>query len=311
MREVVLPPVVVNKALACGAAQWLDELPALIAELEARWCIAVGEPYAGGTEAFVAPATSEDGTAAVLKVMVPREGLAAARHEIEVLRLTEGSGCAELLRADEELGAVLVERLGPSMHDLGIPMASRHEILCDLAQRVWRPAPEAQLPSGAEKAAFLAAFVIGTWEELDHPCSERAVDHAVAAAERRLRAHDDERAVLNHGDVHEWNALQRLDTPHIGPGFKLVDPDGLVAEAECDLGVLMREDPVELVHGDPGERARWLAHRTGLDAGAIWDWGVAERVSTGLLATKIGLQPVGGHMLAAADTIALSPDRSP
>jgi streptomycin 6-kinase len=34
------------------------------------------------------------------------------------------------------------------------------------------------------------------------------VCHALACAERRVAAHDDERAVLVHGDVHEWNALQ-------------------------------------------------------------------------------------------------------
>jgi streptomycin 6-kinase len=40
---------------------------------------------------------------------------------------------------------------------------------------------------------------------------------------------------------------------------------------------------------------------------AIWEWGVVERVSTGLVATKIGLQPVGRQMLALADRIAVSP----
>ena len=102
-----------------------------------------------------------------------------------------------------------------------------------------------------------------------------------------------------HGDVHQWNALQGR-----GGGFKLVDPDGLLAEAECDLGVLMREDPVELLHGDPRERARWLAARCGLDATAIWEWGVAERVATGLVLTGIELQPVGRQMLATADHVA-------
>jgi streptomycin 6-kinase len=64
---------------------------------------------------------------------------------------------------------------------------------------------------------------------------------------------------LVHGDVHQLNALQS------DGGFKLVDPDGLLAEAEYGLGVLMRGDPVELLAGDPIERARWLAARTGID----------------------------------------------
>ncbi len=75
-------------------------------------------------------------------------------------------------------------------------------------------------------------------------------------------------------------------------------------EPEYDLGVMMREDPLELMHGDPADRARWLARRCGLDATAIWEWGVVERVSTGLLCTQIGLQPVGAQMLAAAAHIA-------
>jgi streptomycin 6-kinase len=90
----------------------------------------------------------------------------------------------------------------------------------------------------------------------------------------RARAHDDERAVLVQGDVHQWNALQA------GEGYALVDPDGLRAEAELDLGIIMREDPIDL-DGDGRERSRGLARRTGLDEQAIWPWGAAERVSPG------------------------------
>jgi streptomycin 6-kinase len=222
----------------------------------------------------------------------------AARHEIEVLRRVDGDGCARLLRADEARGALLLERLGRSMFALGLPLARRHEILCDTVARVWRPAPGCGLPTGAEKGRRLVEYVTRTWEELDRPCSERAVDHAVASAERRIAAHDDERAVLVHGDVHQWNALEA------GDGFKLVDPDGLLAEPEYDLGILVRENPLELLDGDPHERARWLARRTGLDAGAIWEWGAVERVSTGLLCTAVDLQPAGRELLAVADALA-------
>lgn len=120
----------------------------------------------------------------------------------------------------------------------------------------------------------------------------------LACAARRIGAHDHERAVLVHGDVHQWDALEA------GGGFKLAGPGGLLAEAEYDMGVLMREDPLELLDGDPRERARRLARRTGLDSDAIWEWGVTERVSTGLLCTKIGLQPAGREMLAAAGRVA-------
>lgn len=292
-----IPEVVRNKALAVGAARWIRDLDDLVVSLERDWSITVGRSYDDPTEAFVAEATLADGTSAVLKLLVPRDG-SAARHEITVLRLAGGQGCVRLLREDERRGALLLERLGRSLHELALPIRQRHKILCSAAGKVWRPAPGCGLPTGAAKGRWLAEFIPRTWEEAGRPCTERAVGHALACASRRVRGHDDERAVLVHGDVNEWNALEA------GDGFKLVDPDGLLAEAEYDLGILMREDPVELLHGDPYDRARWLARRCGLDARAIWEWGVVERVSTGLLATMVGLQPVGRQMLAAADRIA-------
>ncbi len=242
------------------------------------------------TEALVIEALPD----AVLKVAVPGHQV-AVHHEITVLRLAAGDGCAALLRANEARGALLVERLGPSLHALGLPVEQRHAILCDTAARVWRPAAGSGLPTGAEKARRLAEYIPAAWEETGRPCSEQAIEHALACAERRRVAHDDERAVLVHGDVHEWNALQGPD------GFKLVDPDGLLAEPEYDLGVIMREDPLD---GDLPARADWLAWRTGLERDAIWEWGVVERVSTGLLCTRIELQPIGAQMLAVADRLA-------
>jgi streptomycin 6-kinase len=296
MRHV--PTVVQNKAHAAGATRWLNDLPDLVAALERKWSIAVGRPYDDATEAFVAEATRADGTPAVLKLLVPR-GRDVAAHEITVLRTTNGEGCVRLLRDDVERGALLLERLGRSLRELALPIAQRHEILAATATRVWRPAPESGLPTGADKGRWLIDFVATLWEELDHPCSERAVDHALTCAQRRIAAHDDERAVLVHGDVHQWNALED------GAGaFKLVDPDGLLAEAEYDMGIVMREDPLELLDGDPWDRARQLARRTGLDATAIWEWGVVERVSTGLLGTRIDLQPVAREMLGVADLLA-------
>ena len=65
-----------------------------------------------------------------------------------------------------------------------------------------------------------------------------------------------------------------------GDGYKLVDPDGLVAEAEYDLGIIIREDPVELMDDDP-RPAGPLAGRPAPASTptAIWEWGVVERRS--------------------------------
>jgi streptomycin 6-kinase len=291
---IEIPEVVRNKAMAVGAERWVKELQGLVAELETRWNIIVGSAYPDATEAFVAQAVRDDGAPLVLKVHIARDG-GHAFAEITTLMIANGQGCVRLIDHDFLLGALLVERLGPSLRHLGLPIERRHEILCDVAEQMWRPAPECGLPTGRQMAVARMETIRTLWEELDRPCTEVAVDYALMCGERRAAAHNDERAVLIHGDVHQWNTLQA------GDRFKLVDPDGGLAEAECELGVLMREDPVELVEGDPRERSRHLAIRCGLNADAIWEWGVVERVWNGLLCTWDDLQPFGRQMLAAAE----------
>jgi streptomycin 6-kinase len=285
-----------NKARAAGADDWIAGLPGLLAELAADWSIAIGRSYEGGSEAFVAEATRCDGTPAFLKVLMPGGGNNAS-NEATALRLAAGDGCPALYDYDANRRALLMERLGRPMYELNLPLSQRLELLCATAKRVWRPAPDSGLPTGADKARWLINFIVTLWEELDHPCSQVTVEHALACAGRRERAHRDERSVLVHGDVHQLNALES------GEGFKLVDPDGLLAEAEYDLGVLMRGDPVELLAGDPRDRVGYLVALTGLDPVAIWEWGVVERLSTGLICTQIALQPLGRDTLRAAEAV--------
>jgi hypothetical protein len=137
---VRVPETVRAKAVAAGAQQWLRDLPSLVAGLELDWSITVGRVYDGATEAFVAEASIDGGTPAVLKLLVPRDDNAAL-NEIAVLRLTDGTGCVKLLRHDQARGALLLERLGPSLHDLALPMGRRHEILCAVARRVCSSRP--------------------------------------------------------------------------------------------------------------------------------------------------------------------------
>ncbi len=290
--------VVRNKAIETGDAAWLERLDAWIDQLATAWGLTIGRSIPGGTEAHVVEAVTAEGRAAVLKLLVPRDGSNAA-EEAAVLAACAGDGCVELLAFDEQRSALLLERLGASMFDLGLPVQERWRVLVGVAAEVWRPAPDGlELPDGRTKAEWLAAYIPDEWERLGRPCSAAAIDHAVRAARSRAAAHDPSRAVLCHGDVHQWNTLRA------GNGWKLVDPDGLIAEPECDLGIIVREDPDELLAAGPWTVVRAMADVTGTDATAIWEWATAERVSTGLVATAIDLQPVGRRMLAAADYLA-------
>jgi Glyoxalase-like domain len=68
--------------------------------------------------------------------------------------------------------------------------------------------------------------------------------------------------------------------------------------------VLAVADDEDAVPEGVDSRDRQPAARGGLDATAIWEWGVAERIATGLSLTEIELQPFGRQMLATADHVA-------
>lgn len=300
-REVSIPIVdipapVRQKAAVLGVPEWVEHVPELLEQLGEVWELSFGAVYQGATEALVIAATRSDGTAAVVKLAVPRKERGIDREAL-ALHSAEGRGCARLLDVDSGRNALLMERLGPTLASLELPIRERHDILCDTAARLWRAIPPDIFPSGADRARSSIEHITRTWEATDRPCSERAVAYAIACAERRISAHDEERSVLVHGDVHQWNALQS------GEGFSLVDPDGLHAEPEFDLGSIMRLDPFPFVHGEPRDRSRRLAARSGLDEKSIWEWGVVGRVATGLLLVSLQM-PDGAQMLAVADDVA-------
>jgi streptomycin 6-kinase len=291
-----VPDAVRNKVLSEGQADWLEDLPSTVATLAEKWSLTVGRALRGGHAALVLEVRMVDGTAAVLKIGVPGTQRDIA-FEAVVLRLADGDGCVRLLRDDLDHNALLLERLGAPMYDVVPDATTRHDLLCDVAIRMWRPlAADVDLPTGADLARRSAALLPQLWEETGQPCSWRTVEDAITCAEHRRRAHDDRRAVLVHGDVHDANALEAGDG-----AFKLIDPGGFRAEPACDLGTIVRCNP------DTGDdlRARTarLAARTDIDATAIWQWGTIHRVVGGLYSRRVGFQPFGDLLLAEADRL--------
>jgi streptomycin 6-kinase len=259
-----VPDEVRSKVVADGNAAWLNELPSVVESLARDWSLTIGATLRGGHAALVVEASLADETAAVLKIGVPgtRRDLG---FEAAALRLADGDGCASLLRDDLDRDALLLERLGAALYDVVPDPATRHDMLCDVAARRWRPVgPDVDLPTGADKARQYADLLPQLWEETGRPCSQETVDDALGCMNRRRRAHDDRRAVLVHGDVHDLNALQAADGT-----FKLVDPGGLRAEPARDVGTIVRCNPDS--GDDMRARAKRLAARTGVDATAIWE----------------------------------------
>lgn len=299
-----VPEPVRRRALAEGQAgeAWLAGLAGAVGDLAIEWDLSIGRTLSGGTEAFVAEVTRADGREAVLKLRLPeRDG---AADELRTLLAVRGHGYADIYRHDQARGALLLERLGPKLSELGLPVDTQIEIICTTLRAAWAPRTEgAGLTTGAAKARSLGDFIETTWLELGRPCPERIIEVALRYAEARRRDFDPDSAVLAHGDAHAWNTLL---VPGAGSGrFKLVDPDGLLIERAYDLGILMREWTSELMAGDPmtlgRRRCRLLSERAGVDAEPIWQWGFIERTSTALLCMKIGWEEGARDMLAVAD----------
>ena len=284
--HVDVTPLARERALANGpvGAAWLTTLPDVVARLAAKWRLDIGATFTGGTAGYVAEARDSSGRKLVVKVAMPLDAdeIGAFRRSVRSHELADGRGCARLVAHDDADHAMLLERLGPNLDELGFTVDTIQDVVSETLSSFWRPVTvEDGLRTGADQAHWLADFVVRTWEELGHPCPDEVVASAVEYCGRRADAFDPGDVVLVHGDAHGWNTLDAGDGR-----FAFVDPEGLASEPAHDLAVLMREYNEPLLRGDTArltrQRAERLASRGDVDPEAVWQWGFVERVSTGL-----------------------------
>jgi len=286
---------------AAGAA-WAAALPALAARLERDWAIRIGAPYANATEAFAAEALTADGTGVAVKI--PLAGRRKER-EARMLSAAQGKGYVRLLAEDAQSGALLLERLGPQLAQLGLPARDQFAAICAGLKQAWLLAPQGlDLPTGADKARGMAAYIETMWAVLERPCAEHTMRVALRYAEARARAFDPKRSVAGHGDAHGWNTLQDVQG-----GFKFVDPDGWLIEPAHDVSIMMREWSAEL-YPDPlakgRQRCALLARLSGAGEAAIWQWGLIERLVNGLLYLEKGPRKNAAEFIKVADIWAMT-----
>jgi streptomycin 6-kinase len=286
---------VTDIAGAKGGDRWLADLPATIGALERRWGITVGERLAGGTASYVATAVTAAGEPAVVKISVPVVDFAL---QVRTLRAAGGRGYVRLLAADLDRYAALLEPLGGSLTDSGLPPERQLAVLADLLPLAWAVPRDGLAPT--DKAAALAEFV-GTLARSPAGSAARpaVVDEALRCAERRSAAYDPDRCVVVHGDAAAANVLHRP-----GDGWVFVDPDGFVGDPAYDPGVAVRDWCADLLAAaDPRALLRSYCDLLGGDPEATWDWGFLERVSTGLYLVSLGGDG-GPHLDSAATLLA-------
>lgn len=229
--------------------EWLDRLPAVVADLACEWQLELGRPFQpGGHVSWVAPARRGDGAQLVLKVgwLHPE-----AVQEAAALRLWAGNG-AVALHADARLAgtvALLLERCQPGSQLAGLAEPDQDVVLASLLPRLWLEPPlshefptlQSMCDSWAEEYLLDAAATAGP--ALLDPGVERAGLELFRWLPRSA-----ERQALLATDLHAQNVLAASRQPWlaIDPKPHLGDPvyDVLQHMINC---ARLRADPAGLV----------------------------------------------------------------
>jgi streptomycin 6-kinase len=213
-----------NCAKTPERSAWLARLPSTLGNLEQRWSLALSAPLdceeAGG--AWVAPVARADGTAAVLKVGMPHM---EAEHEIQGLRFWDGDPTVRLLEADDDLGAMLLERCEPGTSLRTLPEPEQDLIVARLLKRLWRsPAP----PHRFRPLSALTAY----WRAETLACRDQWPDQGLVGEGLRLLkdlACSSPAKVLLATDLHAGNVLRAQRQPWL-----VIDPKPFVGDPAYD-----------------------------------------------------------------------------
>lgn len=256
-------------------------------------------PFEGLSFNYVAPAVGANGRELILKLGVVNPELLT---EIEALRLYDGRGIAQLVAADPEQGALLLERLRPgTMLSTLADDALATSIAAGVMRQLWRPVPpDHPFPSVAKWAAGLGRlrqrFGGGTG-----PLPPLMVERAEALFRDLIASMSG--SVLLHGDLHHFNILAAERQPWLA-----IDPKGLVGEPEYEVGPLLCNPFPRLLtmpHVDCilARRVDQLAEELGFDRARLAGWAVAQAVLSAWWCIEDGAMD-WGYFLGCAELLA-------
>lgn len=263
---IVLPP---HLAAAGGEDPerhaWLERLPALIQEMRRRWSLVLGAPFEGEEVscAWVAPAMRADGTAAVLKLAMPHfEG----EHEIQGLRFWDGAPTVRLLEADDDAGAMLLERCEPGTYLRELPEPEQDQVIAGLLRRLWRQplAPHPFRPLSA---------LMAHWSAETQSQSAKWPDEGLVRDGLRLLQQlslDEPAEVLLATDLHAGNVLAAQREPWL-----VIDPKPFVGDAAYDATQHLLNCRSRLLR-DPESTIRRLADLLEVHADRVRLWTFAR-----------------------------------
>jgi streptomycin 6-kinase len=248
---------------------WLDSLPALLAEYVGRWKIQVGPPFDLSFN-YVAPGIRSDGREVVIKLGIPNPELTC---EIRALRLYGGRGAVALLDADEDGGALLMDRVIPGV-DLTSVLNDEHatRIAAQTMRKLWQHSPKDNVFPTVRTWADGLKRLRKRFDGRTGPFPARLVDMAENLFAELLSSAPN--AVLLHGDLHHSNILSAQDE------WIAIDPKGVIGEPEYEVAALLENPKPQLFTDSAVQRRRLdlLADELNLDRHRMLAYGVAHAV---------------------------------
>jgi streptomycin 6-kinase len=210
--------------------KWLADLPQTLEMICVRWSLTLEDFFPNLSFNFVAKCFDNKGEKYVLKVGVPDED-SPLLTEKRTLEAFDGKGAVRVLRYDEDLCAMLLERAieGKTLSEIcGEDYAKAVEIAIKVLKKLPR--------NPADKTQFinLETWVDGLNRAVKSEFAAEKVSKAQAFFAELIESF--ERKILLHGDVHFDNILSARREP-----FLLIDPKGLIGEIGYEIAVFLND----------------------------------------------------------------------
>ena len=261
----VPPPLALNCRKAPERLAWLERLPDTVRELERRWALTTASPFMGEDVScsWVAPALLADGTRAVLKLGMPHmEG----EDEIAGLRFWDGNPTVRLVEADDDLGAMLLERCEPGTPLGTLPEPDQDRVIAELLRRLWRrpPPPHAFRP---------LSELMTHWSGETEADAERWPDAGLVREGLRLFSELPRSAaqeMLLATDLHAGNVIRAQREPWL-----VIDPKPFVGDPTYDATQHLFNGAARM-RADPNGTIRRFADLLGVDHERVRLWTFAR-----------------------------------
>ena len=244
-------------------ARWLELLPERIRELGHRWSLRIHAPFCEVSCAWVAPVTLESGEPAVLKLGIPHyEGA----HESQGLRFWNGDATVRILRFDDAVGGMLLERCEPGTPLRTLPEPEQDVVIAKLLLRLWR------IPSAPHLFRPLSSLT-EYWSYETRAREQQWPDAGLVREGLKLMEElprSAPREVLLATDLHAGNVLRSKREPWLA-----IDPKPFTGDPAFDTTQHLFNCETRLL-SDPDGTIRRIAELTSLDHERVRLWTFAR-----------------------------------